>query len=377
MACEASGEWIGPNLGLILTTRMKMIPVVFEGTMKVLLTGGAGYLGSVLAPILFQAGHQVCVLDKVCRGNTFPDGISVREADLFAVRSDWLVGTDAVIHLAACSSDNSADREPTAAWRNNVTGSEYLIQTCLEAGVSRFIQASTCSIYGWRPDTVADETTAPKPSGLYAPSKYAVEAALQKARSATFCPFILRKPTLFGWSPRMRTDLVVNSMLTRAMIEGFIPVHNPRVWRPVLHVRDAALAYLSALEAPLDRCGIYNVHFANYRLIDIACQIQNALLEHGFRVQLKVENRDMPMSYRVESEKIRRCLKAHPSWSVRSGVHEMLGQGSKKVDWPLLDQVVTPSNSWRTSVYLRIPVFRVRSAKNHFWRKVVRTVRRP
>jgi nucleoside-diphosphate-sugar epimerase len=348
-----------------------------DAIMKVLLTGGAGYLGSVLAPILFRAGHQVGVLDKVCRGHTFPDGVSIREADLFAVRADWLVDTDAVIHLAACSSDNSADREPAAAWRNNVTGSEHLIQACLAAGVSRFIQASTCSIYGWQPDTVADETTAPKPSGLYAQSKYAVEAALQKARSATFHPFILRKPTLFGWSPRMRTDLVVNSMLKRAMIDGFIPVHNPRVWRPVLHVRDAALAYLGALEAPLDQSGVYNVHFANYRLIDLACQIQNVLLEHGLMVPLKIENRAMPMSYRVESEKIRRCLQVRPSWSIASGIHEMLKQGSKKLDWSLLDQVATPSNSWRTSIYLRIPVFRVRLAKNHFWRKVVRTVRRP
>jgi nucleoside-diphosphate-sugar epimerase len=301
--------------------------------MNVLLTGAAGYLGSVLTPTLHEAGHRVVALDRSGFGNGLPNDISVLTADVLDFQVDWLNGIDAIIHLAACSSDKSADGNPGEAWHNNVIGAERLIQACLEAGVSRFVFASTCSVYGFRPEEILDETATPRPVGRYSESKYAVEVALNKARSATFHPFILRKPTLHGSSPRMRTDMVVHSMLKSALLEGIICVHNPEVWRPVLHVRDAAFAYLRALEAPAQFADVYNVHFANYRLMDIALVVQDALAARGHATEIKVEHSDMPMSYRVKSEKIHQCLQVRPSRSIESSVHEMLDQSCTGFDW--------------------------------------------
>ena len=305
--------------------------------MKVFLTGAAGYVGSVLAPMLHKAGHEVIVLDRLFIGTDLPDDISVIEADIFEVQADWLVGIDALVNLAACSNDKSAERNPDEAWRNNVLGTGHLIQACLQAGVRRFVQASTSSVYGLRPAEILDETAVPRPVGFYSESKYAVEVALNKVRSARFHPFILRKPTLHGWSPRMRTDMVVHSMLKSALLEGSISVHNPEVWRPVLHVRDAAHAYLRALEAPIGFAGVYNVHFANYRLMDIAVAIQSALQARGRVTAITVDHRDMPLSYRVNSEKIYRCLQVRPDQNIESGVHEILDQFSLGFNWPLPD----------------------------------------
>jgi len=313
--------------------------------MNVLLTGAAGYLGSVLVPMLHEAGYRVFALDRLRLGSGLRHGISVLEADVLDVRVDWLTGIDAVIHLAACSNDKWADGSPEEAWRNNVIGAGHLIQACLEAGVRRFVQASTCSVYGFRPEEIMDETTAPQPVGRYAESKYAVEVALSKARSETFHPFILRKPSLHGWSPRMRTDMVVHSMLKSALLEGIIRVHNPEVWRPVLHVRDAAFAYLRALEAPAGFVGVYNIHFANRRLIDIALDVQNTLQARGHATGIVVDHRDEPRSYRVTSEKIHRCLQVLPSRSVESSVHEILDRFSNGFDWSSHDELAEVSRT--------------------------------
>jgi nucleoside-diphosphate-sugar epimerase len=309
--------------------------------MKVFLTGGAGYVGSVLAPMLHEAGHRLFVLDRVCMADALPHGISIRQADLLDVRPDWLFGMDAVIHLAACSSDKSANADPSAAWRNNVSGSEHLISACLEAGVRRFILASTCSVYGWRPQVISDEASTPHPVGSYAESKYAVEVALRAASSSKFYPTILRKPTLFGWSPRMRTDVAVNSMLKSAVLTGVVTVHSPQVWRPILHVRDAASTYLRALEAPHEFADTYNVHFENYRLIDIAREVQRAMKARGSPVRIVIENHSMPLSYRVDSSKVRRCLQVHPRHNIGSGVQEMLEQASEKREWLMFDQTTS------------------------------------
>jgi nucleoside-diphosphate-sugar epimerase len=299
--------------------------------MNVFVTGGSGYVGSVLLPILRKAGHQVTCIDRECLSIALPAGISVLRADVFDVRVDWLSGMDAVIHLAAYSNDKSFDDNHEAAWRDNVAGAEHLIHTCLQAGVGRFVLASTCSVYGFRPQEILDEGAAPHPAGGYSASKYAVEVALSNVRSSRFYPFILRKPTLHGWSPRMRWDMVVHSMVKSALSEGSIRVHNPEVWRPVLHVQDAAFAYLRALEAPLELAGVYNVHFANYRLMDIGVAVQNSMRARGWAITIETENRYMPINYRIRSEKIQ-YLRVFPSRSIESSVHEILDRSRGGLD---------------------------------------------
>ena len=299
--------------------------------MNVFVTGGGGYVGSVLLPILHKAGHRVSCIDRVCLGSGLPSEVSFLRADVFDVRVDWLARMDAVIHLAAYSNDKSFDDNHEAAWRDNVAGAEHLIQTCLQAGVGRFVLASSCSVYGFRPEEILDDSAAPHPVGGYSESKYAVEGLLNKARSSTFHPFVLRKPTLHGWSPRMRWDMVVHSMVKSALSEGSIRVHSPEVWRPVLHVHDAACAYLRALEAPLGLAGVYNVHFANYRLMDIGVAVQNAMRARGCATTIETDQRNMPINYRIRSEKIQ-CLQVFPSRSIESSVHEILDHSRRGFD---------------------------------------------
>jgi nucleoside-diphosphate-sugar epimerase len=296
----------------------------FEGLVNIFVTGGAGYVGSILVPMLHERGHHVCAMDRLSCHAPFPDGVTVRIADLFDLRTDWLAGVDTVVHLAACSSDRSANEEEASAWRTNVAGSEHLIRACLKSGVNRFVYASTCSIYGHQPERISDETASPRLAGTYSESKYAVEVLLHSVTCPTFRPFILRKPTLFGWSPAMRTDVVVNSMVYGGLRDGVIRVHNAEVWRAVLHVRDAALAYMRACEAPIHLAGTYNIHFSNHRLIDIGCQVEEILRHFSRPAVLKIENRRMPISYRVTSDKFVSQLQFQPAFSLENGIREML-----------------------------------------------------
>jgi nucleoside-diphosphate-sugar epimerase len=263
----------------------------------------------------------------------------VREANLLDVQPDWLVDIDAVIHLAGCSNNDSATLGRSAAWRDNVTGTERLIQACLETGLARFMHASTCAVYGYQPETVSDEATMPAPVGPYAETKCAAEVALTKAQSATFRPFIFRMATLHGWSPQMRMDLVINSMLKSGMLEGNIWVHHPQTWRPVLHIQDAADAYVRALAAPIQEAGIYNIHFANYRLIDIALRIQASLQLRNWTTQVRVGNRDDVRNYRVDSTKIGRSFQLYPARSVESSIEEMLVRAPARSDWLVLEDM--------------------------------------
>ncbi len=314
-------------------------PVPRSSSLNVFLTGGYGFLGSILCPMLVEAGHRVLLLDRLT-GSPVPCGASSRQADLLDVRPQWLEGFDAVIHLAGCSSDSAADADPSAAWRENLTAAEHLLRCCLAAGVPRFLQASTCSVYGFEPAVIADEDAPPRPVGPYSLSKLAFERCLLSSRHSGFHPFIFRMPTLHGWSPRMRSDLVINAMFLSALREGVIRVHNPDVWRPVLHVRDAASAYLAALSAPLDAAGTFNVHFDNFRLMDIASQVREAMLLRGRHARILSENRDCPRSYRVSSARVRRLLGVAPRFTVAAGICQLLSFSA-----PLLRRSSLPASA--------------------------------
>src|SRR5438874_1974164 len=162
--------------------------------MTIFLTGGSGYFGSILAPLLCSDGHDVRILDLSTPDYDLSERAVFMQGDFSQCKSEWLEGTDAVIHLAAFSNDRSADADPEAAWRVNVLASEALIEACQRARVPRFIQASTCSVYGWQPTIDSDEESPAGPVGNYAQSKFALEQALHRVASRDFCVFILRKP---------------------------------------------------------------------------------------------------------------------------------------------------------------------------------------
>lgn len=301
--------------------------------MRVIVTGGAGYLGSSLLPLLQQAGHEILVLDSFCYDYRPPEGVAFRRAYLSEVQPEWLYGFDAVVHLAACANDSLSEAYPSSAWRTNLHGSETLISACIAARIPRFVQASTCSIYGYQPDRVLDESASLPPNGLYSKAKHKVEDLLQQHRSATFHPFILRFAPLYGWSPRMRTDIVVNSMTRCAMLYRQIVVHSPETWRPLLHVQDAADSLIRALEAPASLDGIYNVHAESYQLLDLACYVRDVFFEMGDVVKIAIEPKASPISYRIKSEKIRTSLNFAPRWQLFQGIQAMLQRSTATFDW--------------------------------------------
>lgn len=246
-------------------------------TRSVLVTGAHGYLGSVLIGELDRRGYRTTGLDSGIM--SFPR-IPLRhghyvDADL---RQDieWeslLAGVDAVIHLAAIVGDPACNVDADLAWDTNYVATAYLIDACRRHGVREFLFASTCSSYGQSFGEAAGLHTPLYPQSLYAESKIYSEHHLLANADERFRPRILRLSTLYGLSPRMRFDLVVNVMTAHAVNRGEILVNGGTQWRPLLHVQDAAQAFIRALEVPHSTAfSVWNCGSAlqNHRIIDIA-----------------------------------------------------------------------------------------------------------
>lgn len=240
--------------------------------MKVLLTGGAGYIGSTLAPFLLAAGHHVRVLDHLAYGGQSLLGVWAHPSFEF-IRGDIRDGKivqravadrDAVVHLAAIVGDPACSREPSLARSTNLDASLALIAESQSAGVQRFIFASTCSNYGKMKDSTqyVDEDSELRPVSLYAETKVAVETALlESGRNKHWCPTPLRFATIYGVSPRMRFDLTVNEFTMEMLTKKHLKVYGEQFWRPYVHARDAARAIGLVLNSPPEKVGgrVFNV----------------------------------------------------------------------------------------------------------------------
>ncbi len=292
--------------------------------MRVLVSGGAGYIGSTLVPMLLERGYEVRVVDSGLFGlDHLPGEAEVVVGDILDFREEWLEGVEAVVHLAALSNDPMADFSPRLNYQVNAAGAALVAQMCRRRGISRFVMGSTCSVYGFTEGEVDEEWDA-RPAYPYAISKLMAERALQCLEGDGFRPIILRKGTVIGWSPRMRYDLVANTMVKTALTEGRIVVRNPRLWRPILDVRDAAAAYIRALEAPLEVSGVFNVALGNYTVAQIAQEVAEVLAERGIAVS--IEYLDLPdvRNYRVSTRRAREVLGFQPSISLKESVRGML-----------------------------------------------------
>lgn len=293
--------------------------------MHILVTGGAGYIGSRLVPILIERGHQVTVVDTLLFGNyltTVP--CRLIQADIVDFNPTWLDGVDAVIHLAAVSNDPMAAFRPSLNFITNTAGTALLVFLCKAAGVERFIHASTCSIYGYSMLHDMDEDSAVEPSFPYGVSKLLAEMAVLQAQDDTFRPICLRKGTLFGWAPRMRFDLVVNTM-TKYGLEGKIAVHSPDLWRPLVHIEDVCRAYVLAVEKP-DVTGVFNVVQGNYTILDIAEEVASTLRAHGHPAEIEVHDQVDVRNYRASFGKARDVLGFRARRSIAFGVEEILSK---------------------------------------------------
>lgn len=304
--------------------------------MQVLVTGGGGYLGSVLCLELLRTGHRVRVLDNLTFGGQallpmLPDErFSFVSGDV-CVASDVsraLEGVESVVHLAAIVGDPACSAAPERAAAVNEGGSLSLLQQAERAGVRRLVFASTCSNYGKMNDTsvLATEEHELRPVSLYAETKVAVETELLSGRHAALCPTVLRFATLYGLSPRMRFDLTVNQFAAEMQSEGKLTVFGEQFWRPYVHVGDAARAVIACLEATeASVCGqVFNVGATseNYRKSDIVDMVQQRLRTPA--VVTRVAKVEDPRDYRVSFEKIARVLRFSPRSTVASGIDDVV-----------------------------------------------------
>lgn len=296
---------------------------------RIMVTGAGGYLGSVLLPVLLDAGHHVVAVDKFYFGDralAAVDGhpaLTVRRCDVRDLAAADLVGVDAVVALAAISNDPAGDLDPDWTVEVNQDATVRLAELAAAEGVRTFVFASSCSVYGAGGDGVLDESSPLRPLTVYACTKEAAEKALDALASPDFRVLSLRMATLFGASPRMRLDLVVNRMVAHAVAGRPIHVQGGDQWRPLLHVADAARAYLRCLELPRERVpvsGVFNVVGENATVADLARRIGARL--GGVPVEIADGGPDQ-RSYRVDHAAFRELTGFTAGTDVERGVEEL------------------------------------------------------
>ena len=301
------------------------------------MTGGAGYLGSQLCDTLCDHGHEVVVLDNLLHGGESLLGqfrhrtfrfIKADIRDTHAV-CEALRGVDAVVHLAAIVGDPACRRDAALAREVNLDASLRLFAEAREAGVERFVFASTCSNYGRMsdPETYVTEESELAPLSVYAETKVAVERAiLSETKGSRPAPIQLRFATLYGISARPRFDLTVNEFSAELLTKRHLEVYGERFWRPYVHVADAAEATRIALEAPLERVEgqVFNVGDTreNYTKANLVELIRERI--DGEVTVDRVEVAEDPRDYRVSFNKIRDVLGFRVSRTVPQGIDEVL-----------------------------------------------------
>jgi len=292
--------------------------------MKILLAGGAGYIGSVLAPILIDHGYEVEVIDLLWFGNHLPEGVPVIRKDLFSCEQKDFEGYDQVIFLAGLSNDPMAEFNPAKNFIDNGALPSYLAYNAKRAGVKRFIYASSCSVYGYTVDKLYDEEAPVVSSYPYGISKLQGERGVLQMQDENFSVIALRQGTVSGYSPRMRFDLIVNTMFKSAMTEGKITINNPSIWRPVYDIRDAASAFVRAVQANHAISGVFNVTSGNYTVGQVGDLVKHEIdRKTGRKIRLEIKNIEDFRNYKVNIDKAKTCLGFQPLYSISDVIDDL------------------------------------------------------
>ena len=304
--------------------------------MKVLVIGGAGYVGSVLTRELLARGYAVRVFDRLYYGELgiaeIRDQIELVVGDMRSMDSSVLKDVDGVINLGGFSNDPTAEYNPQANREMNTLAAESSAKLCKEHGIKRYVLASTASIYDRGvedegKDLILDEEAEVNPKAAYSTSKYQAERILLQMADEDFCPVILRKGTIYGFSPRMRYDLVVNTFIKDVLSKGYMTIfYGGEMWRPLVDVCDVARAYITCLEANEDKVKgqIFNVAYRNLRISELALRVREALTSIGVQAEVKADYTYRGVrSYRISTKKIESILHFKPVVSVEESVKNM------------------------------------------------------
>ena len=304
---------------------------------KILLVGGAGYVGSVLAHELLERGYAVRILDRLYFGDQgladIRDRVEVVTEDMRTVGAEVLDDVEVLVNVGGLSNDPTAEYNPKANYEMNAGASIALARKCKERGVRRYVYGSSCSIYdrgvlNEECDVLLDEMSEVDPKGAYSGSKFVAENELLPLASDDFCVAILRKATLFGFSPRMRYDLVVNTFVKDALSKGYMTLHyGGEMWRPLADVRDAARAYIALIQTEPVAVNkqIFNLVCHNFRISEVALRVREALKGVGVPADIRTDYAYKGVrNYRVSGQKLERTLNFRPTISIEESVQTMV-----------------------------------------------------
>ncbi|MDP6533107.1 MAG: SDR family oxidoreductase [Candidatus Marinimicrobia bacterium] len=292
--------------------------------MKIFVAGGAGYIGSRLAPDLLVHHYDVTVADLMWFGNQLPEGVNVIEKDIFDLNAKDLEGFDQVIFLGGVSNDPMAEFSPSTNFISNAAAPGYLAYISKEAGAKRFIYADSCSVYGYAADQLYSETDPVTCAYPYGISKLQGEFGALQLQDDSFSVICLRQGTVSGYSPRMRFDLIINTMYMTAMTQKKITVNNPSIWRPILAIEDAVMAYIRSIQADSTIGGVFNVASGNFTVGQVADRIWETLSQKfGMKIDMDIKNIEDYRNYKVTTQKAQDVLGAKFNGSIESILTEL------------------------------------------------------
>jgi nucleoside-diphosphate-sugar epimerase len=304
---------------------------------KILIAGGAGFIGTRLSNKI-SSKYNVTVMDHFWFGDMLNDNITKIKQDINTIKTEDLIGYDAVLFLAGLSNDPMAMYRPDLNFIENSATPTYLAFCAKEAGVKRFICASSCSVYGHTKNKTLNEKSKVKPSYAYGISKLQCEKGITILEDNNFKPILFRKGTVGGWSPKMRFDLVVNTMLMTALTKKKITINSPKLWRPLIDIKDVIQAYELAIEVDLDITGVYNISGGNYTIGDLGKLIFNNLKERGYDIELETLNIKDFRNYKVDISKVKDELGFNPKYNPNDSIQEILDNIEKSENFNLKNE---------------------------------------
>ena len=301
---------------------------------KVLIVGGAGYIGTKLTKVLLDRGYDVTVVDLFWFGNQLDERVKVINKDIFDISESDLSDIDVVIFTAGLSNDPMAEYSPAENFISNSAAPAYLAYIAKRSGVPRMIYASSCSVYGYTVEKLYDETCPTEVGYPYGLSKLQGERSVINLSDDNFSVIALRKGTVSGYSPRMRLDLVVNAMFKNAMQDNKITVNNPSIWRPILAIDDCISAYVRAIESNLSLSGVFNIASGNYTVGEIGDIVAEIVSDvKGKKVELDIKDIKDMRNYKVSCEKASTILGFRAKHNVETIVNQLIENNENFIDY--------------------------------------------